>query len=133
VTDSVLAALYPQLNAAFDRTLLLIIADRCDEQVEGSGDGWRVLHQYNRKPEHMVWESGTSGMWYCMGRVPPAADHTAVLPLWWYVTLEKVVGREVGSTYGLAGVDTADSYQKAATAWLRLLEEQKQHSLEAFK
>lgn len=133
MTDSVLQALLPQLNAPFDRTLLLVIADRSDEVEAGSGEGWRVLHQFDRKPDLIVSAEGTSGMWYCMGRVPPAADRTAVLPLWWYVALEQVVGRTVGSTYGLAGVDTADSYLKAAKAWLRLLEEQKQLTLEGFK
>lgn len=134
MTDSVLSALLPQLNGHFDRTLLLVIADRADEVETGSGEGWRVLHQCNRKPDPVLFgEGGSSGLWYCMGRVPPAADRTAALPLWWYVALEQVVGRTVGSTYGLAGVDKADSYLKAAKAWLLLTEDQKQLSLEAFK
>jgi len=59
MTDSVLDALLKGLVGDFDRTLLVVIADRCDEIEDGSGIGWRVLWETGRAPEL----SGTVFYW----------------------------------------------------------------------
>jgi len=48
--DGTLHSLCTQLVEGCDRTLLLVIADRCDDLLYGSGEGWRKLHKYKKVP-----------------------------------------------------------------------------------
>lgn len=132
-TDSVLEALLPQLNGHFDRTLLLVIADRCDELAEGNGEGWRVLHEYQRQPtpyrEVCYWSL-----------LPPYCENLVHrLPQQW---LDRVFERRDVTMYtkhdiGKSSVSDFSSYalayRVAAEEWLKLNQEQKQKALEELK
>jgi len=130
VTDSVLSALLPQLNAPFDRTLLLVIADRADE-VCGDGEGWRVLHQLGREPAH--WRHFSDWWYWAPGYDGGYLDEGFLLPPHWYeATLaESYYTGEDGELADFTCVQEA--FEGAATAWLLLTEDQKQLSLEAFE
>jgi len=118
VTDSVLDALYPQLNGAFDRTLLLIIADRCDELKEGSGEGWRLLWEFKREP-------AVFGLWFCWAvGLGDSSERRYYLPDYWYDSCRSVSCAV--EDYDLADfLDKADAYRGAAESWLLLSPEQK--------
>ncbi len=129
--DSVLSALLPQLNQPFARTLLLVIADRADEGAEGSGEGWRVLHQHSRAPT--LWRTHGTDWWYwapAFGGNYIECDH--LLPPFWYEATQAM------SYYTEEG-DLADfpepflAYLGAAEGWRIMTEEQKHLSLEVFK
>jgi len=130
VTDSVLSALLPQLNAPFDRTLLLVIADRADE-VCGDGEGWRVLHQLGRQPtkyhDVVYWSTNEVLLKDCY----------RLTPRWLELVRKRrdvkkyETGEGVGSIADFSS--PALAYQVAAEEWLKLNRKQKQKALEELK
>lgn len=131
MTDSVLSALLPQLNGPLDRTLLLVIADRADEVEEGSGEGWRVLHQHNRAPT--LWQIQGNDWWYWAPAFEgnyKEADHL-LPPLWYETTEEESYYIEEGDLADYP--DPSSAYFGAVLGWRALTEAQKQLTLEALK
>lgn len=136
MTDSVLSALLPQLNQPFDRTLLLVIADRADEVEEGSGEGWRVLWKYGCSPTKFFQQC----CYWAGNRSKFSKEYLGVniLPEVWFDLIhchrDYFFLSPAGDRSNIADFSSFTlAYQVAAAEWLRLTKAKKQQALEELK
>lgn len=126
MTDSVLDGLFAQLKGEFDRTLLLVIADRYDELEAGAGEGWRAMHANELEPEE-YWESEGFYLW-----TPPQLGfrRKSSLPVTWGNLVVKMAyytnGHHLFQSLAVA-------YMAAAEAWMEMTKFQRLRALEELK
>lgn len=131
-TDSVLEALLPQLNSDFDRTLLLVIADRCDEIAEGSGEGWWVLWEFGCKPANYYYRCYYWGGKRSSYNTEEVDTH--ILPELWFDALYKhrTYFDIILPEYRTNIADfkrSIEAYTAAATEWCTLTPDEKAQCL----